>query len=101
MLPAETKLNTILTKISQQKFKRQFIEVEVISPSTSVVISNIDKKRDKDFLEVYFGNHRLSGVSGYKDLEIKGDGQVIIHLHDQKSMFFIYEKYHHNLIINY
>jgi len=82
----EIKIGEIATKISKKKFRKQFIEVEVMSPSTSVVISNIvDKKRNEDFLQLYFSNPKHSGVSEYKDLEILHDGRVIVHLEDQES----------------
>ena len=86
MLFIEAELSTIITKISKKKFKKQFIEVEIMSPSTSVVISNIaDAKRNKDFLSLYFTNPKHSGVSEYDDIELLDDGRVIVHLHDQES----------------
>ena len=86
MLSIEAELSTIITKISKKKIKKQFIEVEVMSPSTSVVISNvIDIKRSEEFLSLYFTNPKLSGVSGYDDIELLDDGRVIVHLEDQKS----------------
>lgn len=75
-----------MTKISKKQFKKQFIEVEVMSPATSIVISNIvDKKRNEEFLKLYFTNSKHSGISEYNKLEILGHGQVIIHVQDQKS----------------
>ena len=86
MLFIEAELSTIITKISKKKFKKQFIEVEIMSPSTSVVISNIaDAKRNEDFLSLYFTNPKHSGVSGYDNIELLDDGRVIVHLHDQES----------------
>ena len=86
MLFTEADLSTIITKISKKKIKKQFIEVEIMSPSTSVVISNIiETKRNEDYLSVYFINPKYSGVSGYDDMEILDDGRVIVHLQDQKS----------------
>ena len=79
-------ISTIITKISKKKVKKQFIEVEVMSPSTSVMISNIiETKRNEDYLSLYFANPKHSGVGGYDDMEILDDGRVIVHLQDQKS----------------
>ena len=86
MLFTEADLSTIITKISKKKIQKQFIEVEVISSSTSVVISNIiETRRNEDYLSMYFTNPKHSGVSEYDDMEILDDGQVIVHLQDQKS----------------
>ena len=86
MLFTEADISTIIAKISKKKVKKQFIEVEIMSPSTSVVISNIiETRRNEDYLSVYFTNPKHSGVSGYDDMEILDDGRVIVHLQDQKS----------------
>ena len=51
MLFIEADLSTIITKISKKKIKKQFIEVEILSSSTSVMISNIiETKKMKTFL---------------------------------------------------
>ena len=69
---------------------KQSVEVEVMSPSTSVVIRNIiDKKRKEEFLKLYFTNAKHSGVSTYDGLEILDDGRVIVHLQDQESRWII------------
>ena len=79
-------ISTIIAKISKKKIRKQLIEVEVMSPSTSVVISNItDTKRNEEFLSLYFTNVKFSGVSEYDNLEILNDGRVIVHLQDQAS----------------
>ena len=86
VLIIEEEFSTIITKMSKKKIKGQFIEVEVMSQSKSVVISNItDAKRNKDFLSLYFGNAKRSGVSEYDGMELLDDGRVIVHLHDQES----------------
>lgn len=86
MLLTDIELSTIVKKVSKKKLKKQSIEVEVITPSTSVVISNvIDKKRNEEFLKLYFTNPKFSGVSEYETLEILDDGRVIVHLLDQES----------------
>ena len=86
VLIIEEEFSTIITKISKKKIKGQFIEVKVMSPSTSVVISNIiEDKRNEDFLALYFFNPKHSGVSWYKDMELLDDGRVIVHLQDQES----------------
>ena len=86
VLIIEEELSTIITKSSNKRINGQFIEVEVISPSKSVVISNIvETKRNEDFLSLYFTNPKHSGVSGYDDMELLDDGRVIVHLQDQKS----------------
>ena len=86
MLFIEEDLSTIIAKISKKKIKKQFIEVEVLSPSTSVMISNIiETKRNEDYLSLYFTNPKYSGVGGYDDMELLDDGRVIVHLQDQKS----------------
>ena len=85
ILLIEMEISTIVAKISKKKIKKQLIEVEVMSPSTSVVITNItDNKRNADFLSLYFTNSKYSGVSEYDNLEILDDGRVIVHLHDQE-----------------
>ena len=83
MLLTEIELSTIVKNISKKKFKKQSIEVEVISPSTSVVISNV--KRNEEFLKLYFTNPKFSGVSEYENVEILDDGRVIVHLLNQES----------------
>ena len=86
MLFTEADINTIKAKISKKKIKKQFIEVEVMSPSTSVVISDIiDSKRNIDYLSLYFTNPKHSGVSEYDNIEVLDDGRVIVHLQDQKG----------------
>ena len=80
MLFAEAELSTIVTKISKRKIEKQFLEVEVMPPSTSVVISHIiETKRNEDFLSLYFGNAKHYEVSGYNDMKLLDDGQVIVH----------------------
>ena len=50
------------------------------------MITNItEKKRDEDFLRLYFSNQKFSGVSEFDDIEILDDGRVIVHLCDQDS----------------
>ena len=91
MLSTEIKLNTIVNKISKKQIKKQSIEAEVISPSTSVMISSvIDRKRNEEFLKLYFTNPKFSGVSEYESIEILDDGQVIVHLLDQESKLTLY-----------
>ena len=91
MLPTEIKLSTIVNKISKKQIKKQSIEAEVISPSTSVMISSvIDRKRNEEFLKLYFTNPKFSGVSKYESLEILDDGRVIVHLLDQESKLTFY-----------
>ena len=86
VLFTEADISTIISKISKKKVKKQFIEVEIMSPSTSVMISNIiETKRNEDYLSLYFANPKHSGVSGYDDMEILDDGRVVVHLQDQKS----------------
>ena len=86
MLLTEIELSTIVKNISKKTIRKQSIEVEVITPSTSVVISNvIGKKRNEEYLKLYFTNSKFSGVSEYETLEILDDGRVIVHLHDQDS----------------
>ena len=61
MLFTEVDLSTIIAKISKKEIKKQFIEVEVMSPSTSVVISNItETRRNEDYLSLYFTNPKHS-----------------------------------------
>ena len=75
-------MTDILDNISKRKTKKSVIEAEVISPSTSLLISNMDKKRDHDFFDLYF---EASGISEYDEIEILDESQVILHLHDQES----------------
>ena len=86
MLLIEMEISTIIANISKKKIKKQLIEVEVMSPSTSVVISNINEHyRNEDFLSLYFTNSKFSGVSEFDNLEILDDGRVIVHFQDQAS----------------
>ena len=85
-LITDIEVSTIIKKISKKTIKKQTIEVEIITPSTSVLISNMaEKKRNKEFLKLYFNNVNFSGVSEYESLEILDDGRVIVHLLDQDS----------------
>ena len=79
-------LDKIIATISKKKIKKQLLVAEKVVPSTSVIISNIiEKKRDEDFLKLYFSNPKFSGVSDFDDIEILDDGRVIVHLCDQES----------------
>ena len=85
-LITEIEVSTIIKKISKKTIKKQTIKVEVITPSTSVVISNMSEtKRNEKYLKLYFNNARFSGVSKYESFEILDDGRVIVHLLDQES----------------
>lgn len=55
-----------------------------------MIISNIsEKKRDEDFLRLYFSNPKFSGVSEFDDVEMLDDGRVIVHLCDQESKLLV------------
>jgi len=85
-------LDKIIAAISKKKFKRQLhLEAEKVTPSTSLIISNkIEKKRDEEFLWLYFSNPKFSGVGEFDDIEILDDGRVIVHLCNQESKFLPY-----------
>jgi len=55
------------------------------------MISNIsEKKRDEEFLRLYFSSTKFSGVSEFDDIEMLDDGRVIVQLCDQESKLLVY-----------
>ena len=78
-------LNDIKAKIQQIQFNEEYIEVEEVPPSKSVIISNIDKKlRTKRYLTFYFSSPIKCGVSGFDHVELLDNGQVIAHFKDSQ-----------------
>jgi len=78
-------MNEVICRISAKPIKKSIIEAEILPPSASVIICNLEKKRSSEFYKLYFSNSEASGVSKFNDIEMLDDGQVIVHLLDQAS----------------
>ena len=84
-------LDEIIKAISKKPIRKKFIKVERILPPTSVMISNIiEKRKDKEYLELYFANASVSGISTFDKIDILDDGRVIVQLLDHESKPFLY-----------
>lgn len=80
-------LDDIKDKICKTKFNNdEYIEVEEVPPSKSVIINNIDiSKRKKEYLNLYFSDPKRCGVTGFNTVELLDNGQVLVSFEDSQS----------------
>ena len=70
-------------KIHQKKLKQATLTAQLVKVSCSLLMKNVDV--EKEYLELYFSNPKLSGGCDVKDVHFIARGMAVVTFEDPKG----------------
>ena len=70
-------------KIHQKKLKQATLVAQLVKVSCSLLMKNVDV--EKEYLELYFSNPKLSGGCDVKDVHFIARGMAVVTFEDPKG----------------